>query len=88
MTIDDLQLEPLARQAAIVLKKKHPKLEFTSGRRTIRQQAYAMAGNIAFDVKPVILNSKKIKTDIQQLPSLHKFLDHEGGHIRSHAQFV
>jgi hypothetical protein len=148
MTIDELQLEPVARQAATILKNKHPKLEFTSGRRTVRQQAHAMAGNIvvlhdrkwigktylagaklqqwvdqhpealtvdaitegleqtmnamsqdellkisrhltgrAFDVKPVILNSKKIKTDILQLPGLHKFLDHEGGHVRWHAQF-
>jgi hypothetical protein len=148
MTIDEMQLEPGAREAATILKNKHPKLEFTSGRRTVRQQAHAMARNIvelhdrkwiektylagaklqqwvdlnpqvvtvdaimvgleqtmdamsqdellkiskhltgrAFDVKPVILNSKKIKTDILQLPGLHKFLDHEGGHVRWHAQF-
>jgi hypothetical protein len=148
MTIDEMQLEPAAREAATILKNKHPKLEFTSGRRTVRQQAHAMARNIverpdrkwiektylaaarlqqwvdlnpqavtvdaitdgleqtmnamaqdellkiskhltgrAFDIKPVILNSKIIKADILQLPGLHKFLDHEGGKVRWHAQF-
>lgn len=149
MTISEMQLQPIAEQAATILKNKNPQLEFTSGRRNIRQQAHAMAGNIvafrdrqwigktylagaklqqwvnqhpaavtvdaiteglehtmnamaqdellkisrhltgrAFDVKPVFLNSKKIKTDFLQLPGLHKFLDHEGGHVRWHAQFV
>ena len=148
MTIEEMQLETIAKQAATILKNKHPALEFTSGRRTVHQQAHAMAGNIvvlhdrkwigktylagaklqhwvdqhpdvvtvdgitngleqtmnamsqdellkisrhltgrAFDVQPVILNSKIIKADILQLPGLHKFLDHEGGHVRWHAQF-
>jgi hypothetical protein len=148
MTIDEMQLEPIARQAAIILKNKWPHLEFTSGRRTVWQQAHAMAANIvalhdcqwigntylagaklqawvnhhpeavtvealtngleqtmnampdsellkisrhltgrAFDVRPVVLNSKLIKADIRALPGLHKFLDHEGGHVRWHAQF-
>ncbi len=148
MTIDEMQLEPIARQAATILKNKYPKLEFTSGRRTVRQQAHAMAGNIvvlhdrkwiektylagaklqqwvdqnphavtvdaitdgleltmnampeadltqisrhltgrAFDIRPVILNAKTIKADILKLPGLHKFLDHEGGQVRWHAQF-
>lgn len=148
MTIDEMQLEPIARQAATVLKNRHPKLEFTSGRRNVRQQAHAMAGNIvalhdrqwigktylagaklqqwvdqhpeavtvdaitggleqtlnampeadlmkisrhltgrAFDIRPVILNARVIKADILTLPGLHKFLDHEGGHVRWHAQF-
>ena len=46
MTIDELQLEPEAKQAAKALKQKHPNLEFTSGRRSIHQQAHAMAANI------------------------------------------
>jgi hypothetical protein len=46
MTIDELQLQPVAREAAELLKEKHPDLEFTSGRRTIHQQAHAMAANI------------------------------------------
>src|SRR2546423_14049598 len=53
MTIDELQLESVPRQAATILKNKHPKLEFTSGRRTVRQQAHAMAGNI------VVLHDRK-----------------------------
>jgi hypothetical protein len=46
MTIDELELEPVAREAAALLKQMHPNLEFTSGRRTIFQQAHAMARNI------------------------------------------
>ena len=148
MTIDEMQLDPVAKQAATILKNKWPKLVFTSGRRTVQQQAHAMAANIvglddrdwigktylagsslqawvshhpeaitveaiasgleqtmnamsqedllkisrhltgkAFDIKPVVLNSKAIKADILKLPGLHKFLDHEGGHVRWHAQF-
>ena len=148
MTIEELQLTPVAKNAATILKSKHPNLVFTSGRRSIKQQAHAMAGNIvslhdrkwivktylagaklqawvdqhpeaktvdaltngleqtmnamteaertkisrhltgrAFDIRPVTLNAKKIKADIRALPGLHKFLDHEGGHVRWHAQF-
>lgn len=46
MTIEEMQLAPVAKNAATILKSKHPELEFTSGRRDIRQQAHAMAGNI------------------------------------------
>ena len=46
MTIDELQLEPIADHGARLLLQKHPNLEFTSGRRTIAQQAHAMAANI------------------------------------------
>ena len=148
MTIEEMQLEPVAKTAATVLKNNWPNLEFTSGRRTVRQQAHATAANIvglndrqwiektylagaplqawvnqhpeavtvdaitdgleqtmnampeedllkisrhltgrAFDIRPVILNSKVIKADILKLPGLHRFLDHEGGHVRWHAQF-
>ncbi len=41
----------------------------------------------AFDVRPIILNARVIKADISKLPDLDKFLDHEGGHVRWHAQF-
>ncbi len=148
MTIEEMQLEPIAKNAATILQGKHPEIEFTSGRRDIRQQAHAMAGNIvalhdrkfightyiagaklqawvdshpgavtidaitagleqtmnamteeertkisrhltgrAFDVRPVNANAEAIKADIRSLPGLHKFLDHEGGHVRWHAQF-
>lgn len=46
MTIEELQLEPVADQAARLLQQKHPNIEFTSGRRTVAQQAHAMASNI------------------------------------------
>jgi hypothetical protein len=46
MTIEELQLEPVADHGARLLQQKHPNIEFTSGRRTIAQQAHAMAANI------------------------------------------
>jgi hypothetical protein len=46
MTIEELNLEPVAAQAARLLQQKHPHIEFTSGRRDVAQQAHAMAGNI------------------------------------------
>lgn len=46
MTIEELNLTPVAENAARLLKQKFPNLEFTSGRRDIPQQAHAMARNI------------------------------------------
>src|SRR5258706_10029902 len=46
MTIEELQLEPIADHGARLLQQKHSNIEFTSGRRTIAQQAHAMAANI------------------------------------------
>src|SRR5713101_3535588 len=46
MTIEALQLEPAAEQAARLLQQKHPNIDFTSGRRNVAQQAHAMASNI------------------------------------------
>jgi hypothetical protein len=46
MTIEELQLEPIAEQAARLLQQKHPDIQFTSGRRNVTQQAHAMASNI------------------------------------------
>jgi len=46
MTIEEMRLAPIAKNAATIIKSKHPMLEFTSGRRDIRQQAHAMAANI------------------------------------------
>lgn len=51
MTIAELQLEPVAKNAATVLQSKHPQIEFTSGRRSIFQQAHAMARNVAANRK-------------------------------------
>lgn len=45
--IEALQLAPVARAAAYALKRAHPAVTFTSGRRSKREQARAMAGNVA-----------------------------------------
>src|SRR4029450_10065686 len=41
--IEALNLTPPAKSAAYALKRKHPMLRFTNGRRTTRDQARAMA---------------------------------------------
>jgi hypothetical protein len=41
----------------------------------------------AFDVQPQTKDAEKIKQDIRALPGLTRFLDHEGGLDRWHAQF-
>jgi len=46
MTIEEMQLAPVAEQAAKLLLQKHPTIQFTSGRRDVKQQAHAMAANI------------------------------------------
>lgn len=51
MTIDELNLEPIAKNAATILHNKYPQLQFTSGRRTIFQQAHAMANNVVLNRK-------------------------------------
>lgn len=45
-TIEALHLEETARNAAKILKAEHPNIVFTSGRRTVADQAHAMASNI------------------------------------------
>lgn len=44
--IEALDLAPVARAAAYALKRAHPSVEFTSGRRNMEDQARAMAGNV------------------------------------------
>ncbi|MFM2057066.1 MAG: hypothetical protein RLY71_1451 [Pseudomonadota bacterium] len=44
--IEALDLAPTARTAAYTLKKAHPGVKFTSGRRQIADQARAMASNV------------------------------------------
>lgn len=98
MTIEELQLEPIADHGARLLQQKYHNIEFTSGRRTIAQQAHAMAEigvlkisrhltGRAFDVRPVMQNAEAIKADIRALPGLNKFLEKVAGHVRWHAQF-
>lgn len=147
--IEGLDLADTAKQAAYELKKKHPTVSFTSGRRNKAEQAGAMAGNVvlnrnwisetyasstasekcqkwvddnkdkktaieisagllsvlngltdaqlsglskhlsgeAFDVQPVTDGADAIKTTIQGLTGLSRFLEKEGGLVRWHAQF-
>jgi len=51
MTIEEMNLAPAAKNAATILQNKYPHLRFTSGRRTIFQQAHAMAGNVVLNRK-------------------------------------
>ena len=51
MTIEEMNLAPVAKNAATILQTKYPQLKFTSGRRTLFQQAHAMAGNVVFNRK-------------------------------------
>jgi hypothetical protein len=44
--IESLHLAPTARSAAYALKKAHPGIKFTSGRRGKEDQARAMASNV------------------------------------------
>lgn len=44
--IEELQLAPVARAAAYALKRAHPAVTFTSGRRSKQDQARAMASNV------------------------------------------
>src|SRR5450631_2048548 len=46
LTIADLGLVDYAQDAAVALLAAHPNVVFTSGRRSVKQQADAMAGNI------------------------------------------
>jgi hypothetical protein len=51
VTIEEMQLEPVAKNAATILRSKYPQLEFTSGRRDIFHQAHAMARNVVVNRK-------------------------------------
>jgi hypothetical protein len=44
--IEALDFGPVAKAAALELRKLHPSVKFTSGRRTRHEQAHAMASNI------------------------------------------
>ena len=72
MTIEELQLEPVAKNAATILHSKYPQLEFTSGRRSIFQQAHAMARN-------VVLNRKWISQTYLAGAKLQQWVDKHPG---------
>jgi hypothetical protein len=59
--IEALNLAPTARSAAYALKKAHPTVKFTSGRRNKEDQARAMASN-------VVKNRKWIKETYMDSP--------------------
>jgi hypothetical protein len=46
LCVDDLELLDFAAEAAHILLKAHPQIVFTSGRRTVKGQADAMACNV------------------------------------------
>lgn len=68
MTIEEMDLQPVAKKAATILQSKHPNIQFTSGRRSVVQQAHAMAGN-------VIKNRKWIGQTYLAGAKLQKWLD-------------
>jgi len=47
--IEALDLSEVAKKAAYELKKKHPSVKFTSGRRDKQEQAHAMATNVVLN---------------------------------------
>ena len=49
--IESLDLADTAKKAAYALKKKHPSVKFTSGKRTKQDQARAMSGNVVSNRK-------------------------------------
>lgn len=71
MTIEEMQLEPVAKKAATLLKTQHPEIEFTSGRRDIGQQAHAMARNVVKNRKWIgetYLAAAKLQQWVDQNP--------------------
>jgi hypothetical protein len=52
--VDALNLNDVARRAAEALLQAHPTVVFTSGRRSINDQARAMAGNVAQNRKFIV----------------------------------
>lgn len=68
MTIEEMNLAPIAKNAATILLAKHPNIQFTSGKRSTFQQAHAMAGN-------VILNRKWIGQTYLAGAKLQRWVD-------------
>lgn len=70
-SIDDLDLQDYVKTAAEQLLAAHPSVVFTSGRRTVKEQADAMAGN-------VVMNRKYIEQTYAASPerdALQKWVD-------------
>lgn len=71
--IEGLDLEATAKAAAYELKKKHPTIEFTSGRRGVTDQARAMAQNIVESSNRKWITATYIATD--PIKKLQKWVD-------------
>jgi len=69
--IDDLDLVDYANEAAEKLQADYPSVVFTSGRRSVREQADAMAGNIVQNRKWI--EQTYLKSD--ERDSLQKWVD-------------
>ena len=72
MTIEELNLTPVAENAARLLQQKFPQLEFTSGRRDVPQQARAMAFNVVkTGNRQWIAGTYKAAAKLQQWVDVH-----------------
>jgi hypothetical protein len=77
--IESLDLAPKTKRAAYLLKRKHPSVVFTSGRRDKKGQARAMASNVA---NPTLKDNRHwIKKTYKESPArdaLQKWVDDNG----------
>jgi hypothetical protein len=73
--IEALNLAPVAKAAAYELKRRHPGVVFTSGRRDKAGQASAMAGNIVQNRKWIVQTYKPSET----CTALQKWVDEHPG---------
>lgn len=70
--IEGLDLSETAKKGAYALKKAHPSVSFTSGKRTIDEQASAMAANVVSDGRDWI---KKTYSSSSAITALQKWVD-------------
>ena len=74
--IEALQLAPVARAAAYALKRAHPSVIFTSGRRGKQDQARAMASNVVQN-RGWIRQTYLCQCAVQQVPGLGRRVSRE-----------
>ncbi|MDE2022073.1 MAG: hypothetical protein KGI71_04180 [Patescibacteria group bacterium] len=73
LTIDQMQLSPVARRAARALLDAHPTVRFTSGRRDLWAQAQAMAVNTMLNrhwIGQTYLRGTTLQTWVDQQPAV------------------
>jgi hypothetical protein len=71
LRIEQLQLVPIAERGAQMLQSAHPEFCFTSGRRTILQQAEAMAVNVCKNrkwIEQTYLHAQFLQAVVDQHP--------------------